>query len=438
MFVNQQGYIQFEDGHVPFFIGSDHEARLGLCDTDQLMKLSSWGCNAITATLFGGDMNGQNGRMNIHPFVDRKNPGLGYNADVLQKWKNYFDFWHGLNPMNTKWLMLSEHENHTEFTGNVFLGFYEKMVEVFGDKRTVFYFEEFPFGPREAVTVNDARARYQHLKVRCHQKGALTGYHNPLHIDSYEFLAGEGLIDVVMLQKTLDEIGYAASYARTRGRINDRLSSKPWAVIASEITKGPGKGIDEFPPNDMGKWKKWVCDPAPNASGAFLFAGSKDLDVGLDHSPWENHYRNFSRLIPNSPVNNALWSMPAWSNAGGYNSPQFIDLLTVPFGKVCSIESRGFWDWSPPGVYAKFQVEPLDDKEPWPLVDIRLRLATKEGTSSSMSTGVFGPGVHTIFDVPSFRPLEIRRVCFDVFSTVKGGARVRLLEVGHYSPDGRQ
>lgn len=423
----KNGFITNEAGENVFLVGPDHEAELVDCNTENLDKIHDAGCNCFTATLLGGDLNGQSGKANVHPFNDRsKQVEGGYNVDVLNKWKEFFQHWHRKYDGNKYiCLMLSEWENHNEIRN--WQMFWSEIVHWFREFNIIWYFEEIPIGPGEQWSREDAIDRLTFLKsiIPTHH---LVGLHNPTdpsHNRPWRQLQGLMLVDVVMLQTSLENI--------------DQHSQEEFSfmggqsgVIASERTPA-NLGFKDGSPSEFVRW----CSPRC-LSGGLAYLGPHDLQP-ITYDAWLPMFRAVTQPDANvagASITNAFWRVAPWVAAEATWKAGAVDIadnmaIRCEPGQIAAIETRVF-------VGAGHSVEP----EPIPfwfsvegngVPEIRCRAinAANEAKQISSPRSASFESSRLDGDLELGGDFGNERLCFDVLNFSPQPVTVRLKRVSY-------
>lgn len=218
------------------------ESRLLHLDYRELDMLSEIGVNAVSCTLFGGDIK------SISPFISN-NPANGIDFVKLASWNEYIFYANekGIVPF----LMLSEKENHFTLSVEQEKEMIQALVIMFGGRSVIFTKEEYPSG-------NNARLRevYTTLKNAIQAAGAnhLIAAHN--NTDQIIYTGNNDLIDLVQLQTKL---------ATGKAQIQKAYDAG-FAVFQSELVGGVTTG-------NAVQW----CNLNPVSSGAGAFFAADDL-----------------------------------------------------------------------------------------------------------------------------------------------------------------
>lgn len=227
----------------PIILADTPESRLKYLDTNELDKLAALGVNAITATVFGGDVK------DITPFIGN-NPINGIDYDKLAEWESYIIY------ANSKgiivFLMLSEKENHFKLNTDQEKWMIKQLVIYFKDLSVIFTKEEYPTG-------NNARLRdvYTMLKSEIQTQGAnhLIALHN--NTDEVNWTGNNDLIDIIQLQTKLAtgnasiKKAYDAGFAVFQSELVGGCTignTRQWCLLGSDMTSGAGTF---FPVDDL-------------------------------------------------------------------------------------------------------------------------------------------------------------------------------------------
>lgn len=224
-------------------LGDTPEARLKYLDKVELDKLAELGVNAITCTVFGGDVK------DISPFIGNK-PDFGIDYAKLDSWLDYLTY--AKSKGIIAFLMLSEKENHFALNADKEKGLIKELVTFFSDLSIIWTKEEYPTG-------QNARLRdvYTMLKSEIQTQSAnhLIALHN--NTDQINYTGNNDLIDLVQLQTKLATGNSSISKAYNAG----------FAVFQSELVGGL----------TTGNAAQWCNLGAGMSSGAGAYFAADDL-----------------------------------------------------------------------------------------------------------------------------------------------------------------
>lgn len=163
------------------------ESRLKYLDYRELDLLATLGVNAITCTVFGGDVK------DITPFIGN-NPAQGIDFDKLETWRQYLAYANnrGIVPV----LLLSEKENHFALTEAQHKDFLYHIAGEFWNLSIIWQREELPKGQSDYI-----RNYFGYLKQITVGMSHLVAIHN--NTDEDNFTGLNDYIDLVGLQTKL-------------------------------------------------------------------------------------------------------------------------------------------------------------------------------------------------------------------------------------------
>lgn len=249
------------------------ESRLKYLDYLELDLLAELGVNAITCTVFGGDVT------DITPFKNNT-PSSGIDYFKLDQWGDYLKYANskGIVPF----LLLSEKENHFALTEAQHLDLLYRIVLDFWDIKIIWQREELPKGQQDYI-----RKYFGYLKERIAIDASgnhFVAIHN--NTDEDNFTGLNAYIDLVGLQTKLATGNSSISKAFNAG----------FAVFQSELVGGSASS----------DWKGWCRMGQGMSSGAGAYFQSDDLKAPQyvnNRLKYEPQYKVMvSELIGNVPT----------------------------------------------------------------------------------------------------------------------------------------
>lgn len=216
-------------------LADSSEGRLLYMDTRELDLLAEIGVNAISATIFGGDVK------SITPFIGNK-PENGYDFQKWDKWHYYFKYANSLGIV--VFVITSEKENHFALNTDKEKDLVKTFVANFSDLSIIFTKEEYPTG-------QNARLRdvYTMLKSEINTQGAnhLIALHN--NTDQVNYTGNNDLINLIQLQTKLAtgnasikkayDAGFAVFQSEIVGGVNEN-NLKNWCNLGAGMSSGAG------------------------------------------------------------------------------------------------------------------------------------------------------------------------------------------------------
>lgn len=247
------------------------ESRLKYLDKKELDLLAAIGVNAISCTMFGGDVK------DITPFKNNV-PANGIDYNKLEEWYAYLKYANskGIVPF----LLLSEKENHFTLTEAQHKDFLYRIAIEFWDLSIIWQREELPTGQQTYI-----RNYFQYLKqqISTNNSNHLVAIHNNTDTDNFTGL--NDYIDLVGLQTKLNS---GSNYIK-------KAYDAGYAVFQSELVGG----------NTVGNTSQWCNLGQGMSSGAGAFFPADDLkapryltdDKGKIIEPLQLHYAPVYKIM---------------------------------------------------------------------------------------------------------------------------------------------
>lgn len=250
------------------------ESRLRECSFAELDQLNACGINTIYATLYGGDVT------SIHPFIDRNNPGRGFNDEVVNNWLAYLEHWvFGYTEKHIVHLLLSEKENHFTLSEtnhkNMITYLTTKFKSIEG--YVIYNREELPTGQTEYIN-----NYYRHLKQQAPY--SIRGIHNNTGQNPWNGFqtSSDTLIQFLGFQE------WGGNFDR---RIRSQVPAGKWAGYASEVTGG-----FQTYPNCVNLTNTLFNAGGQYSSGMGFFISSKDQSAPTFHGSYCGCYQHAANL----------------------------------------------------------------------------------------------------------------------------------------------
>ena len=255
------------------------ESRLRECSFAELDQLNACGINTIYATLYGGDVT------SIHPFINRSNPGAGFNDAVVNTWVAYLERWIFGYPgqRHIVHLLLSEKENHfslSEANHKAMLTYFANKFRNF-EGYIIYNREELPTG--QTSYINNY---YRYLKQVA--PFSIRGIHNNTNENPWRGFeaSSDTLIQFLAFQE------WQGNFDR---RIRAEVARGKWAGYASEVTGG-----FQTAPN-CSTLTATLCNAGGiYSSGMGFFISSKDHSAPTFHSSYCSCYQYAASLLGNT------------------------------------------------------------------------------------------------------------------------------------------
>lgn len=312
MLTIQNNRLQFNGQPFKIIEANSPESRLKYLDTTELDYLHSIGVNTIYFTAFGGDVT------DIHPFINRSNPSLGFDEVKLAEWKQYAEYWVNKGGIKVLHILLSEKENHYELSEIMHKAMIDKLVATFGHLPVIWDREELDNGKADYINLY-----YGYLKEK-HPQG-IRGMHNNTGQNPWSGHYASDLVQFLSFQENI---------ASFDSRIKSEVAKNPgFAGYASEMTGG-------FTPTDTTKVDTICSAGGEFSSGAGFYIASKDLGAPNFQQQYEAIYKravsNFSGVVtPPTPTNMII----GYSTKADRTDFQEIG-TTLPVGSYY-VEARG-------------------------------------------------------------------------------------------------
>lgn len=353
----QNGRLVWKDNGESFVIveSNSPENRLIWKDRNELDVLASMGVNTIYASI-------NHSEFELGSFydlwIDRNNKDLGFNQEEIDAAVDFFEYWVSLGDDHVVHILLSEYENHYNWTDAQHEAFLDMAVANFGHLPVIW--------DREEVFMNRDWLLRWYSELRKRDSKNIIAIHNQPRQEPWRFFTGENRqnLDMVSMQATLSEAGWRMQEPFDMG----------FAVYASEIMPFNIGMI----PGDVEQSLQWFNSGGNISSGAGWYYGLLDQSFP-DHEPYRANYEAITKPSFETVMrfrNELFWKHNV--HIPPFNQPIFTDVKTI--STLDDPVVFGFWETrnliqAPPRGWYAFRFLDLDGT-----TVLRLRISQKDFT----------------------------------------------------------
>lgn len=330
----ENGKLVWEDTGESFVVveSNSPENRLIWKDRAELDALASMGVNTIYASINHSEF-GVGSFYDL--WIDRGNKDFGFNQEEIDAAVDFFEYWVSLGNDHVIHILLSEFENHYEWTDEQHLSFLDMVTYNFGHLPVIW--------DREEVFVDEQWLIRWTSELRKRDPNNIIAIHNQPGQEPWRFFQGDSkaFLDMVSMQADLNSVGWRMQEAFDMG----------FAVYASEITPFDIGMV----PGDIEQSLQWFNSGGNISSGAGWYYGLLDQSFP-NHEPFRANYEAITKPTFETVMrfrNELFWKHSV--EIAPFEDPIFVNIETIStfepnvFGFW---ETRSFIQAPPEGWYA--------------------------------------------------------------------------------------